>query len=112
MVETLVDQPNNLLSLWLDGVRFDQEIDLSNRLPLNRADLTLHGVDPRTAGIICIDELIYHDDTSPTPPAPSPLPSPTPLPVRRFLFNLFAVSLLIYFLNTLTLSLRHFTTMI
>ncbi|MDX1523110.1 MAG: hypothetical protein R3264_15900, partial [Anaerolineae bacterium] len=92
LVETMVDQPNNLLSLRVDGVRYDVTVNLASREQINRVDLTLQGLDSGTQGKLCLDELIYDDtrlgsgsNPTPTPtpvntPTATPTPSDTPTP--------------------------------
>ena len=59
VLETMWSKPGNLLTLWLDSVRYDQALDLATRQPMNRVDLGLFGLDAGSAGSICLDEFAF-----------------------------------------------------
>ncbi len=73
LLETLWDQPNNLVSVWVDGVRYDRTVDLSIMPSLNAVSLRLYGVDSGTAGVLCYDEFAVDDQQiGPLPPPNTP----------------------------------------
>ncbi len=49
------------MSLWVDQIRYDVAIDLSNYLPINRVNFQLSGLDAGTQGKFCMDELAFDE---------------------------------------------------
>ena len=64
LLETMWDKPNNQMSMWVDGTRYDLPLTpdlLTGRPGLNRVDLLLNSVKPNTQGQLCLDELAFAD---------------------------------------------------
>lgn len=65
LLETMWDKPNNEMSMWVDGTRYDLPLTtdlLSGRPGLNRVDLLMNTVEVATTlGYICLDELAFAD---------------------------------------------------
>jgi len=60
-LETMWSKPENKISLWVDGVRYDWAVNLSALAGLNRADLLLESLDPGMGGKLCVDEYALAD---------------------------------------------------
>lgn len=56
LLETLWDQPNNKMTLWIDDASHEFDIDLSDLLGINQAEIVFTNASETVSGAICIDE--------------------------------------------------------
>ena len=59
LFETGWDNEADLISVWIDGERFDYPAILDEQLPINRVDTVLRSVDSSINGHICLDEYAF-----------------------------------------------------
>ena len=62
LVETEWDNPNDRISLWIDGDVTETAVSIPADVVLNRMDIVLRGVDNSTAGFVCVDEYAFDDE--------------------------------------------------
>lgn len=61
LLETEYNNPQNRLSLWVNGQVFETAVSIPNNERINRVDIVLRRVDAGTNGRICIDEFAFDD---------------------------------------------------
>ncbi len=62
LIETEWHNPDDRISLWIDGVKTETAVSIPADVVLNRMDIVLRGVDSSTRGHLCIDEYAFDDE--------------------------------------------------